>query len=51
MKPKAVAICMQKAPDSQLGFGVFALYARHHAGSCGSVNDIHFVFSQNSVVS
>lgn len=51
MKSEAVTMCMQKPPDSQFRFGVFSLDPGHHSGSGGAVNYIHFVLSQNSVVS
>lgn len=51
MKSEAVTLGMQKAPHSQLRFGVLSPDTGHHSRSCGAVNYIHFVFSQNSVVS
>jgi hypothetical protein len=51
MKSETVTVGMKKAPDNQLRFRVFSLDTGHHSGSCGAVNDVHFVFSQNSVVS
>jgi hypothetical protein len=51
MKSEAVTMCMQKPSDSQFRFGVFSLDPGHHSGSRRAVNYIHFVLSQNSVVS
>lgn len=51
MKSEAVTMCMQKSPDSQFRFGVLSPDSGHHSGSRDAVNYIHFVLSQNSVVS
>lgn len=51
MKSEPIAMGVQKAPDCHFRLGAFPFDASHHAGSCGAVDDIHFVLPQNSVVS
>jgi hypothetical protein len=51
MNAEAVAMSVQKFPDDQFWIGILASDTAHHAGSRGGVDDVHFVISQNSVVS
>jgi hypothetical protein len=51
MKAKTIAMRVQKFSDGKLRLGVLAFNSAHHAGSCSSVDDVHFVISQSSVVS
>ena len=51
MKAEAITVRVKKTPDGNFRLGVTPLDSRHHSGSCLSVNDVHFVISQNSVVS
>lgn len=51
MDPETVAMKVQKLPDNHFRIGVLTFDAAHHARSCGAVDDVHFVISQNRVVS
>jgi len=41
MEPKPVAMGMQKPSNDHLWLRVFSLDACHHAGPCGTINDVH----------